>query len=593
MLDVRRVLLISLSALLLAAVACNSGDADSGEDGDGSALGQVASELTAEWIEDSEPGLSLRVEQIDPMRLPVGTEFAPKVTVNFTPGEHPLQGANSVYAELDVIASGSVSDLAEFDLQARPPITGMFSSDRTSRSSDETGGIGLICVSPGPGTYTVFMQGRIAKASEESEVPLVNYKAEPGKVLRATGTVECFEDNSQVRPTETPTGQDIRDNEPDPDETVEVEYVEIGGERFPVTQFEIEGSAGAATGRIGIRDGQIYISIDNPDIDDWVLPDEVEDEFGDLSGAMIERNEVRITEWLPYCIAVNNVFEFDLIDEASAEACEGNRVEVPDSSGTGDTYEVLVINGNFYPVTQFTEEVFGDGTVYSTEPGQLIFSFDAPGQPIVPSGDFVFEVDPGLFDDATEVEKDTIQMQNSVIVPFCESVGERTTPDIVHYSPVRELCGELIEPNPAPARPTATPATRGVLVTVLKIGDAHYYIHQFDHLRSPGLPNGDPGQYLCGDNQYAVHLAAFLTVARSFEYPDEPLEDPDVTGCGFGLTEEFADPESTHSSVLQADFPQVRFTAKVIGEWCRRVLPDLAGQNPAIQNLCERNPPQD
>ena len=112
------------------------------------------------------------------------------------------------------------------------------------------------------------------------------------------------------------------------------------------------------------------------------------------------------------------------------------------------------------------------------------------------------------------------------------------------------------------------------------------------------MPNPIGGTYDCG-GEYAVHIGAPLTVIRSFERPGIAVTDPDPGGCGFGETIKFTtnnqvvDPAN---SVINPDFPEVRFTARVIGEWCRFVLQDLAasgGSNRAIENLCERNPPQD
>lgn len=277
--------------------------------------------------------------------------------------------------------------------------------------------------------------------------------------------------------------------------------------------------------------------------------------------------------------------------------------------GQGDSVAIpsIKIDEKNYPVAQFVP--LGDedsGFFWSTETGQLV-------QYLSGEDDWIPNPDPENegFGPVDDLAVDTVIVPIEEWEQFCDSVAQfaGSQPGDL-YTFVLETCDETkvlqVSTDSTPAatasgsttgtRPTATPTLRGVELVVLKIGDAHYYIHQFDHLRSPAIPAGEPGRYLCGDNQYAVHLAGLLNAARSFEYPDEPLENPDPTGCGFGMTESFTDtgPDAApFDSVLQADFPKAKFTAKVIGEWCRRVLPDLAGQNNAIQNLCERNPPQD
>jgi hypothetical protein len=136
-------------------------------------------------------------------------------------------------------------------------------------------------------------------------------------------------------------------------------------------------------------------------------------------------------------------------------------------------------------------------------------------------------------------------------------------------------------------RPTATPAKVGVRVEVIKIGHAHYYRYMFDETDSPD-------RYNC-NGDYSLHLAPPYQLARPFEYPDEALPDPDPEGCGFGRTSEFVKDGVvvTSEGLIKPEFLEVRFTAKVIGEWCRRVLSDQDSQNRAVENLCKRNPPQD
>jgi hypothetical protein len=96
-----------------------------------------------------------------------------------------------------------------------------------------------------------------------------------------------------------------------------------------------------------------------------------------------------------------------------------------------------------------------------------------------------------------------------------------------------------------------------------------------------------------------VHLVAAHPVARSFQNPDVAVPDPAPSGCGFGKTIEFTTNGrvvNPSTSALDPEFPRLRFTARVIGEWCRFTLQDLAAagtSNRAVENLCERNPPQD
>ena len=124
-------------------------------------------------------------------------------------------------------------------------------------------------------------------------------------------------------------------------------------------------------------------------------------------------------------------------------------------------------------------------------------------------------------------------------------------------------------------------------VEVVKIGDAHYYRYMMEE-------TGNRLEYEC-NNEYAMHISPPYSEIRSFEYPTEAKVDPDPSGCGFGKTSTFTvDGEVvTPQGVVSPEFPKMRFTAKVIGEWCRHMGWDSKPQVRAVENLCNRNPPQD
>jgi hypothetical protein len=136
------------------------------------------------------------------------------------------------------------------------------------------------------------------------------------------------------------------------------------------------------------------------------------------------------------------------------------------------------------------------------------------------------------------------------------------------------------------------PTERGVEIEVIEIDGEHFYRYIFDLI---GSPVG--GRYSCGADEYATHLGP-VPVARSFQNPHIALPDPDPTGCGFGKTIDFTTNNQVvdqESSVLDPDFARLRFSARVIGEWCFYTLEDMkdAGtSHPAVENLCSRNPRQ-
>ncbi len=586
---IRLTLLASLTFLLVAAIACQSGDSD--EDGD-DVLGEIGTELTTEWIEGSVPGLSAKLEQVNPRRRQLQVLFSPRFEFDYAPKEHSREGANSALIYVSTKASGAVGDFNDPD--DNDPYQ-FASVKREPKSISER--VGFVCRKPGPGTYTVTVVAKIGMASAENPFPHSNVALEPER-LTLTGSVECFTDQvaeateTAASSVETPVTNPTETPESDP---VEIEYFTLAGERWPVTQFEVAGSDGVTTGRIGRIGDQIFITVDNPEFDNWALPDQVDEELEQRPDLRVESGQIPRADWDRYCDAVLDAYKIGLTNTATEEACKIETslesslpVAVPVGTGGIDgSYEVLIIGGNSYPAEQFSHEVFGTSVVFSAEPGQLIFSFDAPGQPIVDVGTFIINPNPDLFGDATEVQLDTIEIADSEIVPFCETVSEQTSPDLAHYSPIRDFCDEGLEPNPIPARPTATPATRGVLVEVIKIDDAHYYRHIMEEI-------GNPAAYNCG-GEYSMHIAAPYTVAIPFEYPTEPKPDPDPTGCGFGRTALFSVDGLVvrDNGVIKPEFLEVRFTAKVIGEWCRAMKWDTEPQVRAVENLCQRNPPQD
>lgn len=261
----------------------------------------------------------------------------------------------------------------------------------------------------------------------------------------------------------------------------------------------------------------------------------------------------------------------------------------------------ITVGDNRYPISQFTFQPTADNNTYIVEitENQAVVSLDSPDETEwVASRDFI------QHDGKTveELGQETQLVSREVWNRFCDAIGDahedgRANNAIAESCDIEIDWGESShDPYATPTletsdRPTATPAARGVLLSVIKIGDAHYYVHQLNPLGSPAS-----GEYTCGDNDYAVHLASPHTLARSFEYPDEPLSDPDPTGCGFGRTEEFITNDwvvNPSTSALEPEFPQVRFTARVIGEWCRRILADPGGVAIQVERLCDRNPPQD
>lgn len=138
------------------------------------------------------------------------------------------------------------------------------------------------------------------------------------------------------------------------------------------------------------------------------------------------------------------------------------------------------------------------------------------------------------------------------------------------------------------------PSAVGVVLEVIEIDGEHFYRHIFDVSDSPAS-----GRYTCGADEYATHLTSSHPVARSFQNPDVAIPNPDPSGCGFGRTADLISNEdlvNPSTSALQPEFEQLRFTARVIGEWCRYTLEDLessGGSSNAVENLCRRNPPQD
>lgn len=304
----------------------------------------------------------------------------------------------------------------------------------------------------------------------------------------------------------------------------------------------------------------------------------------------------------------------DIIEERIIETEDGIAITTV-KLGDGD-----------YPVVQFVPDDKGPITTLTLQPGGgFAISIDSPDE-----SDWLKDPDPdgfnfGKLSEAvvdtqfipraewnrfcdSVIDAFTRNLTNNAIAEacgvdisldnFCDGVDQDT--EIAHYSPVREFCEGLVEPAPIPTssanlaggnsgqiRPTATPAKVGVRVEVIKIGDAHYYRYMMNETDSPG-------NYECG-GEYSMHIAQPYTEIRSFEYPDEPIIDLNPFGCGFGPTVDFTvDGEVvTPQGVISPEFPEMRFTAKVIGEWCRQIKWDTEPQNRAVENLCQRNPPQD
>lgn len=256
--------------------------------------------------------------------------------------------------------------------------------------------------------------------------------------------------------------------------------------------------------------------------------------------------------------------------------------------GDEDSVEVVILDGNSYPLVQFGLESVGGATIMTGRPDQIIFSFEEPQRGLVDFGELGIDIGGITGREVREVEVKRIPIPRHLLGGLCGEVEEQTSADIAHYSPIRDFCGELIEPNPAPARPTATPATRGVRVQVVKIGDAHYYRYVME-------PTGNRQEYNCGDNDYGMHISPPYTEIRSFEYPKEALPNPDPTGCGFGPSTQFSVDGIVirERGAIALEYIDARFTAKVIGEWCREMGWKTKPQVPQVERLCTQNPPQD
>ena len=104
-----------------------------------------------------------------------------------------------------------------------------------------------------------------------------------------------------TNPTETP--------ESDP---VEIEYFTLAGERWPVTQFEVAGSDGVTTGRIGRIGRPIFITVDNPEFDNWALPDQVDEELEQRPDLRVESGQIPRADWDRYCDAVLDAYKIGL-----------------------------------------------------------------------------------------------------------------------------------------------------------------------------------------------------------------------------------------------------------------------------------------